>query len=179
MNIENSSIGTLKVDRVLVGEALVGDGNESAHIELIMGPRGSYAEAAFCNAMTNQKCGANALLALVAPNLMAKPSTVMYNKVELSSEKQVNQMFGPAQRGVARGVTDCVKEGLIPQDEVDNIFICIGVFVHWDARNDDTIQDFNYAATKMAISRALLKEPKIDEIFSLEHVMQHPLAAHD
>jgi len=43
------------IDRVLVGESLVGDGNEVAHIDLIMGPRGSAVETAFCNALTNNK----------------------------------------------------------------------------------------------------------------------------
>ena len=101
----------LKIDRVLVGEALVGEGNELAHIDLIMGPRGSPAEIAFCSTLTNQKRGDNALLALVAPNLMAKPATVMFNKVEIRNENQANQMFGPAERGVAKAVVDCVKEG--------------------------------------------------------------------
>lgn len=46
-----------KINRVLVGESLVGDGNEVAHIDLIIGPRGSAAETAFCNALTNNKDG--------------------------------------------------------------------------------------------------------------------------
>lgn len=75
----------LTIDRVLVAEALVGEGNELAHIDLIMGPRGSAAEIAFCNTLTNQKRGDNALLALVAPNLMAKPMTLMFNKVEIKN----------------------------------------------------------------------------------------------
>ena len=44
-----------KINKVLIGESLVGDGNEVAHIDLIMGPRGSAAETAFCNALTNNK----------------------------------------------------------------------------------------------------------------------------
>ena len=55
-----------KIDRVMVGESLVGDGNEVAHIDLIIGPRGSAAETAFCNSLTNNKDGFTALLALVA-----------------------------------------------------------------------------------------------------------------
>lgn len=170
---------TVKVDQVLVGEALVGDGDEVAHIELIMGPRGSFAEAAFCNALTNQKRGDNALLALVAPNLMAKPNTVMYNKVEINNATQATQMFGPAQRGVARAVVDSVIADVIPRAEVENIFIAVGVFIHWDAADDARIQDFNYEATKLAIQRAIRKEPCMDTIIAQEHTMQHPFAAHD
>ena len=42
-----------KIDRMLVGESLVGDGNEVAHIDLIIGPRVSPADSAFDNALTN------------------------------------------------------------------------------------------------------------------------------
>jgi 5,6,7,8-tetrahydromethanopterin hydro-lyase len=169
----------IKVEQVLVGEALVGEGNEVAHIELLMGPRGSHAESAFCHALTNQKRGDNALLALVAPNLMAKPYTVMYNKVEISNGLQATQMFGPAQRGVARAVVDSVISGVIPKAEVENIFISVGVFIHWEASDDAKIQDYNYEATKLAISRAMRREPSIDEVIAQEHHMKHPFAAHD
>ncbi len=168
-----------KINHVLVGEALVGEGNEVAHIDLIMGPRGSAAETAFCNALTNQKRGDNALLALVAPNLMAKPATVMFNKVEIKNEKQATQMFGPAERGVAKAVVDSVKEGIIPRDEAAHLFICVGVFIHWDAEDNAKIQDWNYEATKLAIARAVEGKPTIDEVIAQEEVAHHPLAAHD
>lgn len=167
-----------KIDRVLVGEALIGDGKELAHIDLIMGPRGSAAEFAFCNTLTNQKRGDNALLALVAPNLPAKPATVLFNKVEIKNEKQATQLFGPAERAVAKAVVDSVKEGVIPRAEVDNIFICVGVFIHWDAMDNNKIQDWNYEATKLAIARAVAGKPDLSEVLAQEDVMQHPLAAH-
>jgi 5,6,7,8-tetrahydromethanopterin hydro-lyase len=169
----------LKIDRVLVGEALVGEGNELAHIDLIMGPRGSPAEIAFCSTLTNQKRGDNALLALVAPNMMAKPATVMFNKVEIRNEKQANQMFGPAERGVAKAVVDAVKEGIIPPAEAENVFICVGVFIHWEAEDNTKIQDWNYEATKLAIARAVAGDPKMEEVIAQEDVMHHPLAAHN
>ena len=49
------------------------------------------------NALTNNKDGFTSLLAVVAPNLAAKPSTVMFNKVAIKGAKQAVQMFGPAQ----------------------------------------------------------------------------------
>ncbi|CAL1241110.1 formaldehyde-activating enzyme [Candidatus Methylocalor cossyra] len=168
-----------KIDRVLVGEALVGEGNEVAHVDLLMGPRGSGAETAFCIALTNQKRGDNTLLALIAPNLMAKPHTVLFNKVEIKSEKQAVQMFGPAERGVAKAVADSVKEGVIPIEEANDVFICVGVFIHWDATDNAKIQDWNYAATKLAIQRAVEGKPTPAEVIAQEDVMHHPLAAHD
>lgn len=167
-----------KVDRVLFGEALVGDGKEVAHIDLLIGPRGSPVEAAFCNALTNQKIGDNALLALIAPNLPAKPATVMFNKVQIKDAKQATQLFGPAQTAVARAVVDTVKSGLIPQAEVEDIFICVGVFIEWDANDDKKIQDWNYQATKLALERAITGQPTIAEIIKKADTMKHPFAAH-
>lgn len=165
-------------NRVMVGESLVGQGNEVAHIDLIMGPRGSAVETAFCMTLTNQKIGDNALLAIVAPNLMAKPATLMFNKVTIKNGEQASQMFGPAQRGVAKAVVDSVKTGVIPKSEADNLFICVGVFIHWEAKDATKIQDWNYEATKQAISRAVQGEPKIDDVIAKEDVALHPLAAH-
>ena len=85
-----------KINKVMVGESLVGDGNEVAHVDLLIGPRGSAVETAFCNALTNNKDGFTSLLAVVAPNLLAKPNTVMFNKVTIKGAKQAVQMFGPA-----------------------------------------------------------------------------------
>ncbi len=165
------------VDRVLVGESLIGDGNEVAHIDLILGPRGSNAEAAFCNCLTNNKDGFSSLLAVVAPNLAAKPSTVMFNKVTIKGSKQAVQMFGPAQRGVAMAVADCVEDGTIPADEADDIFVCVGVFIHWLAEDDAKIQQYNYEATKESIKRAIAREPKAADVVAQKGSSAHPFAA--
>jgi 5,6,7,8-tetrahydromethanopterin hydro-lyase len=167
-----------KINRVLVGESLVGDGNEVAHIDLIMGPRGSAVESAFCHGLVNNKDGFTSLLAVVAPNLPCKPSTMMFNKVTIKGAKQAVQMFGPAQRGVAMAVADCVQDGTIPMDEADDVFICVGVFIHWEAADDTKIQDFNYQAVKESIKRAVAGEPRAADVVAKKGSAGHPFAAH-
>lgn len=165
------------ISKVCVGESLVGEGNEVAHVDLIMGPRGSAAETAFCNALTNNKDGFTALLAVVAPNLLAKPNTILFNKVTIKGAKQAVQMFGPAQHAVAKAVADSVAEGVIPESEADDLFICVGVFIHWDAADDKKIQDYNYRATKEAIARAVRGEPRASEVVRQRDAVKHPFAA--
>ena len=155
-----------KIDNVLFGESLVGEGNEVAHIDLLIGPRGSAAETAFSNALTNNKDGFTTLLAVIAPNLFVKPPTMLFNKVTIKNAKQAVQLFGPAQRGVAKAVADSVAEGVIPANEIDNLFISVGVFIHWEAIDDKKIQDYNYQATKEAIARAVKGELRPSEILS-------------
>jgi formaldehyde-activating enzyme len=115
-----------------------------------VGPRGSAAEKAFANSLTNNKDGFTSLLAVIAPNRMVKPATVMFNKATIKDAKQAVQMFGPAQHAVAKAVADSLAEGVIPRDQADDLFICVGVFIHWDAADNKKIQDYNYRATKEA-----------------------------
>jgi 5,6,7,8-tetrahydromethanopterin hydro-lyase len=166
-----------KVNGLCVGESLVGEGNEVAHIDLLIGPRGSAAETAFANCLTNNKDGFTALLAVVAPNLLCKPATVMFNKVTIKGAKQAVQMFGPAQHAVAKAVADSVAEGVIPQAEADNLFCCVGVFIHWEAADDKKIQEYNYKATKEAIARAVAGQPTAAEVVAKRDQVKHPFAA--
>src|SRR6188508_170812 len=152
-----------KITGVCVGESLVGDGNEVAHIDLLIGPRGSAVETAFCNALTNNKDGFTTLLAVVAPNLLTKPPTILYNKVTIKDARQAVQMFGPAQYAVAKAVADSVAEGVIPANEADDLFITVGVFIHWEAADNKKIQDFNYRAPRKpspAPSKASRRPPR-------------------
>jgi 5,6,7,8-tetrahydromethanopterin hydro-lyase len=165
-----------KITKVGVGEALVGDGNEVAHIDLVVGPRGSPAEVTFYRVLTSQREGVNGLLALIAPNLPARPHTVMFNKVTIKGAKQAEQMFGPAQYAVAKAVTDCVKDGTVPLEEADDLFVSVGVFIHWDANDSKKIQQFNYEATKLALRRALEGKPTVNEVIEQEDKVRHPLA---
>jgi 5,6,7,8-tetrahydromethanopterin hydro-lyase len=166
-----------KINKVMVGESLVGEGNEVAHIDLLIGPRGSPVEAAFCNALTNQKDGFTSLLAVFSPNLPCKPNTILFNKVTIKGAKQAVQMFGPAQFAVAKAVQDSVAEGIIPANEADDVFICVGVFIHWEADDDAKIQEYNYKATKEAIQRAVEGKPTAAEATAQRDSVKHPFGA--
>jgi 5,6,7,8-tetrahydromethanopterin hydro-lyase len=161
---------------VMVGESLVGDGNEVAHIDLLIGPKDGPLGQAFAGALLNQKEGHTNLLAVVAPNLPAKPDTIIANKVTIKGATQAVQMFGPAQAAVARAVVDSVREGVIPQDQVDDLCVVAGVFIHWDATDDKKIYDWNYTAAKESIARALRGEPSVQEILDGEAAARHPFA---
>src|SRR5438034_5472245 len=159
-----------------VGESLVGDGNEVAHVDLLIGSKSGPVGEAFAGALLNQKEGHTNLLALVAPNLPAKPDTIIANKVTIKGATQAVQMFGPAQAAVARAVVDSVSAGVIPRDKVDDYCILVGVFIHWEAKNDKKIFDFNYRATKESIERALKGQPRVDTVIAQAKTASHPFA---
>ena len=161
---------------IYIGEALVGEGNEIAHIDLLIGSKDGPVGTAFCNALANQSAGHSNLLAVVAPNLICKPATVMVTKVTIKGAKQAVQMFGPAQAAVARAVADSTAAGVIPQHLAENFVIVCGVFIHWLAQDDAKIFQYNYEATKMAIKNAMTGEPKLADITARKEKEKHPFS---
>ena len=87
-----------------IGEALAGEGNEIAHIDLLIGDKNGPVGAAFANALARQSKGHTNLLAVLTPNLVCKPATVLITKVTIKGAGQALQMFGPAQAAVAKAV---------------------------------------------------------------------------
>ena len=159
-----------------IGEALVGEGNEIAHIDLLIGSKDGPVGTAFANALVNQSAGHSNLLAVITPNLLCKPATVMITKVTIKGAKQAVQMFGPAQAAVARAVADSTAANIIPQHLADNFVIVCGVFIHWDAKDDTKIYQYNYEATKMAIKNAMTGEPTLADITARKDKEKHPFS---
>lgn len=159
-----------------IGEALDGDGNEVAHIDLLIGDKAGPVGVAFANALANQSAGHSNLLAVLTPNLAVKPATVLITKVTIKGAKQAVQMFGPAQYAVAKAVADSVEAGVIPKDQADNLVIVCGVFIHWEANDDKKIFQYNYNATKLAIARAMKNDPSASEMLAKKGSAKHPFA---
>jgi 5,6,7,8-tetrahydromethanopterin hydro-lyase len=157
-----------------IGEALAGEGNEIAHIDLLIGSKDGPVGHAFANALARQSEGHSNLLAVLTPNLAVKPATVMVTKVTIKGAKQAVQMFGPAQAAVAKAVADSVADGVIPKGDAENLVIVCGVFIHWEAADDKKIYNYNYEATKMAIASAMKGKPTADEMIAGKEQAAHP-----
>jgi 5,6,7,8-tetrahydromethanopterin hydro-lyase len=74
-------------------------------------------------------------------------------------------------------VADCVAEGTIPEADCEDLFICVGVFIHWEATDDQKIQDYNYQATKLSIERAVAGTPTARVMVSKKDKSHHPFQA--
>jgi 5,6,7,8-tetrahydromethanopterin hydro-lyase len=157
-----------------IGEALVGEGNEIAHIDLLIGSKDGPVGHAFANALARQSKGHSNLLAVLTPNLAVKPATVLITKVSIQGAKQAVQMFGPAQAAVAKAVADQVEAGIIPKNKAEDLVIVCGVFIHWQAADDKKIYQYNYEATKMAIANAMQGKPTADEMIAGKEKAVHP-----
>ena len=157
-----------------IGEALAGDGNEVAHIDLMIGSKDGPVGIAFANALSTQSEGHSNLLAVLTPNVAVKPATVMVTKVTIKGAQQAVQMFGPAQAAVAKAVADSVADGVIPKDQAEDLVIVCGVFIHWQAESNEKIYQYNYEATMAAIANAMNKLPTADDMVAQKDSVEHP-----
>lgn len=162
---------------MFLGESLVGDGNEIAHIDLLIGEKDGPVGHAFAASLAGgQTAGHTNLMAVLEPNLLVKPATVLTTKVTQKGMKQAVQMFGPAQAAVAKAVADSVAEGVIPQDKCEEYVIVCGVFIHPEAEDDTKIYDYNYQATKESIARAMKGEPSAADVVAKKDSAKHPFS---
>lgn len=158
-----------------IGEALIGDGNELAHVDLTIGEKEGPVGTAFASSLTNLSVGHTPLITVIRPNLMTKPATLIIPKVTVGTIEDANKVFGPAQTAVGRAIADAVEEGIIPKDKADDLVIMVSVFIHPEAKDYRKIYQYNYGATKLALRRAMTGYPDIDKVLAEKDRGTHPI----
>jgi len=159
----------------LIGESLLGEGNEVAHIDLMIGDKNGPIGQAFANGMTQLSAGHTPVLAVIRPNLPPKPHTLIVPKVTIKNMEDTGKIFGPAQAAVAKAIADSAEEGIIPANKLDEWVIICSVFIHPKAVDYRKIYQYNYGATKMALKRALKKYPTLEKIIYEKDRAKHPI----
>jgi bifunctional enzyme Fae/Hps len=159
----------------LIGESLLGEGNEVAHIDLMVGDKSGPVGQAFANGMTSLSAGHTPLLAVIRPNLPPKPYTLIVPKVTVKNMEDTGKIFGPAQAAVAKAIADSAEEGIIPASKLDDWVVIVSVFIHPKATDYRKIYQYNYGATKMALQRALKKYPTLEKVNFDKDRAKHPI----
>jgi bifunctional enzyme Fae/Hps len=159
----------------LIGESLLGEGNEVAHIDLMIGDKKGPIGQAFANGMSQLSAGHTPVLAVIRPNLPPKPHTLIVPKVTIKNMEDAGKIFGPAQAAVAKAIADSAEEGIIPASKLDEWVIICSVFIHPKATDYRKIYQYNYGATKMALKRALKKYPTLEKIIYEKDRAKHPI----
>jgi bifunctional enzyme Fae/Hps len=157
-----------------VGEALIGDGDEIAHIDLMIGDKSGPVGMAFTNALSQMSAGHTPLFAVIRPNLPVKPSTVVVPKVTIRNMKEAEKVFGPAQSAIAKAVADSVEEGVIPEDKAEELVMIVSLYMHPHADDYNKIYRYNYGATKLALKRAMDGFPDIKKVLYEKDRSRHP-----
>jgi 4-hydroxy-tetrahydrodipicolinate synthase len=164
----------LKDFKLLVGEALAGQGAEVAHIDLLIGKKDGPVGEAFAHAKATPTPGHEPLLAILEPNLSIKPVTLIVPTVTITGMRQASMVYGPAQTAVAKAVVDSVADGTIPKQAADDLIIIANVFVHPTALDRQRVYINNYKAMRHAIRKTTEGRPTMDELIENKDRSKHP-----
>jgi len=160
---------------MLIGEALIGEEPELAHVDLIIGEKEGPVGQAFATGMTQLSAGHTPLLSVIRPNLLTKPAALIVPKVTVKNMEQAARIFGPAQSAVAKAIADALGEGILPKEEVEDLVIVASVFIHPDAKDYNRIYRYNYGATKLALKRAMDGFPDVDTVLEEKDRSTHAI----
>jgi formaldehyde-activating enzyme len=164
----------IKDFKLRVGEALAGKGAEVAHIDLLLGQKDGPLGEAFAKAKAAPTPGHEPLVAILEPNLTAKPITLIVPTVRITSMRQASMIYGPAQTAVAKAVIDSVADGTIPKEAAEELIIIANVFVHPTAVDRQRVYINNYKAMRHAIRKAVEGRPTINELIENKDRSKHP-----
>jgi len=157
-----------------VGESLVGNRVELAHIDLLIGKKDGPVGNAYAQALTNPEEGREGLQVILEPNMQVKPPTIMIPTVRPTSLRHASLTYGPAQAAIAKAVMQCVEDGILPKELTDEIVLIVNVFVHPSASARKRIFINNFKATRNAIRKAMEGLPTIDDGIENMENARHP-----
>jgi 5,6,7,8-tetrahydromethanopterin hydro-lyase len=162
----------------LTGEALNGEGSEVSHIDLLIGNKKGHAGAAFAHALATQTAGHTSLFGVLKPNLPVKPDTITITKVTMKNINQAVLMFGAAQSVVTLAIADELADGTFGSlaENVDDLCVVCGVFIHPVATDKEKILRHNYKSVRAAIRRAARHEPSPERVVAGSATALHPFA---
>ena len=157
-----------------IGEALAGKEPEVAHIDLLIGRKDGPVGEAYAKAKATPTAGHESLVAILEPNLIVKPVTLIVPTVTIKGMRQASMIYGPAQAGVAKAVADSVADGIIPKAAAEDLIVIANVFVHPSAVNRHRVYVNNYKAMCHAVRRAMEGRPTVEEVIENKERSKHP-----
>jgi 5,6,7,8-tetrahydromethanopterin hydro-lyase len=137
-----------------IGEAFEGSGANAAHITLLLGPN-AFLGNAFAVAAASPGPGHTPFQVVLKPNLAVRPPTLFVGKASLRNTRHERMTWGPAQAGVAAGISRAVIGGVLPHAADEEWLAIALVWVDPEAHDADLVYLNNAAAALLASERAM------------------------
>jgi 5,6,7,8-tetrahydromethanopterin hydro-lyase len=157
-----------------IGEAFVGQGADAAHVNTVLGALGGPVETAWVSALAHPSAGHTPFVTVLRPGLPVKPLTLFVNKATIASDRHGQLTWGAAQAGVARGVASAVADGLIADEEVDDLLLIAAVWVNPDATNAQSVYENNAASTFGALRAGAARMPDVAAVLAARDTPHNP-----
>jgi 5,6,7,8-tetrahydromethanopterin hydro-lyase len=136
-----------------IGEGWSGEAPNGAHVNVVLGRRGSPTAAAAVGMLAHPTPGHTPVLVCVgstpAEYEPVWPPTLMMNKATAIDERHQTITWGAAQLGIGQGVLDAVAEGLI--EASGDLLVLVAVYVDPAAEDETAVRRASRVATRKAL----------------------------
>jgi len=146
------------------GEGFAGTGAHVAHVNTVLGRRGGPVETAWVTALATPRAGHIPFVTVVRPGLPVRPFTLFVNKAPLAGDRHSQLTWGAAQAGVAAGVADAVRGGVIDAPAAADQLLVAAVWVDPEASDETAVFENNRAATFDALRAGASGEPTVGAV---------------
>lgn len=141
---------------LLIGEGFWGTGANAAHINLFLGEKHGPMGTAFAVAAASPGPGHVPFQVVLKPNLPVKPFTLFIAKAVLRDAHHETFTWGPAQAGVAVGMTKALLDDVLPAKAEGDWLAIAAVWVDPKADDADLVYENNRHALFLAAERAMM-----------------------
>lgn len=162
------------------GEALVeGDiGYICAEPEIVIGELDGPVGQAMAMLVGDQVKGHTRVFAILNSDYQVKPATLMVSKVTVNSAKYTNILMGSVQAGIANGVLDAVRQGIIPKEKANELGIIYSIWLDPSVLEVEKVDyqalfNVNREATVKVLRKAMAGEPSIDWLLEHQESIEH------
>lgn len=159
---------------LLIGESFVGTGPNAAHVNTVLGHRSGPAGVAWATALATPSQGHVPFMVVAQPSIVTKPVALFVTKAAISSPEHGRLTWGAAQAGVAAGIGDGVREGIITRAEADSHVLIVAVWVDPTANDEEQVFRNNRVATAEALTRGRRGEPSTEDFLAAATDPQNP-----
>ena len=124
---------------IQIGEGFVGSGPNAAHTNTILGARSGPAGVAWATALATPRAGHVPYMVVAQPGVAVTPPTLFVNKAAVESDQHGLFTWGAAQAGVAAGVGEALRNGIIDVKSTNDLVIVAAVWLNPSANDEEEV----------------------------------------
>jgi 5,6,7,8-tetrahydromethanopterin hydro-lyase len=135
---------------------------------------------ALATLLGDQTKGHTKVFAILNSDVQVRPATLIVSKVTVQNSRYTGILMGTVQAGIANGVLDAVRAGVIPKEKANDLGIIYSVWLDPSILNvpegevdHAALFLVNREATLKVIRKALANEPSIDWLLENQDSVTH------
>jgi len=118
---------TIEIEKLKIGEGEEGEEINKVSIKVILGEKDSKVAQVYVKALAGLINGREALTAVLEPNLMIKPPTIIIPEIKIKSLRQASIIYGPIQAAISKAIIDFITKKEIEEQIIEKYVMIVKV----------------------------------------------------